>query len=95
VSSLVGPQKDLRSVVAFRTDGKEPFADAFSHEFTSAVKLTCFIWNTETKLKEIGFATDCQHQILDDLFGKCSGETMFEGFFDSTDVDTFNSKLDS
>ena len=89
-SSLVGLQKDLQSVVAFGTDGEEALADAFSH---SAVRLTCFIHkrrNIETKLKDIGLATDCQQQILDDLFRKCRGETMFEGLVDSSDVDTFN-----
>jgi len=53
-SSLVGLQKDLRSVVAFGTDGEEALADAFSHEFTSAVRLTRFIHkhrNIEAKLK--------------------------------------------
>jgi len=39
-------------------------------------------------------ATDCQQQILDDLFGKRRDEAMFEDLVDSSDVDTFNSKLD-
>jgi len=45
---------------AFGTDGEEALADAFSHEFTLAVRLTCFIHkrrNTEQKLKDLRFST--------------------------------------
>ena len=57
---------------AFGTDGKEALANAFRHEFTLAVHLTCFIHkhrNIEDKLKDTGLSTQCQQQILDDLFG--------------------------
>ena len=96
-SSLVDLRKDLRNVCAFGTDGEEALADAFSHEFTLAVQLTCFIHkrrNIEAKLKENGFSTECQQWILDDIFGKCRGGTMFEGLVDSVDVSVYNQKLE-
>ena len=69
----------------------------FSHEFTLAVQLTCFIHkrhNVEAKLNENGFSTECQQRILDDIFGKCRGGTMFEGLVDSVDVNIYNQKLE-
>ena len=42
-SSLIGLNKDIRGLRAFGTDGQEPFIDAFSHSFPSAVQLRCFI----------------------------------------------------
>ena len=50
-SSLVGLRKDLCNVCTFGTDGKEALADAFSHEFTLAVRLTCFIHKCRNILK--------------------------------------------
>ena len=45
----------------------------------------------ETKLKDNGFSTECQEQILDDdIFGKCRDGTMCEGLVDSVDVDVYN-----
>ena len=81
-SSLVGLRKDLRNVCAFGTDGEEALADAFSHEFTGAIRVTCFIHkrrNIESKLKDKGFSMQCQQKILDDIFGKRQGDTIFEG----------------
>ena len=96
-SSLVGLRKGLRNVCAFGTDGEEALADAFSHEFTLTVRHTCFIHkrrNIETKLKDNGFSTKCQQQILDDIFGKCRDGTMFEGLVDSIDVEVYNRKVE-
>lgn len=91
-SSLVSLRKDL---LAVGTEGEEALVDAFGHEFTSAVRLTCFIHkhcNIEAKLKDVGFSANYQQQILDDIFGKHRGETMFEGLVDSVDVGSFNGK---
>ena len=35
-----------------------------------------------------------QQQILDDIFGKCQGDPMFEGLVDSVDVSAFDRKLE-
>ena len=49
----------------------------------------------ETKLKDNGFSTECQEQILDDdIFGKCRDGTMCEGLVDSVDVDVYNCKME-
>ena len=47
----------------------------------------------ETKLKDNGFSTECQEQILDDIFGKYRDDTMCEGLVDSVDVDVYNCKM--
>ena len=95
-SSLVGLRKDLCSVWAFGKDGEEALADAFSHEFTLAVWLNYFIHkhrNIESKLKDNGFSTQCQQQILEDTFGKCRDDTMLKGIVDSVDVNVCNRKV--
>ena len=50
-SSLVGLRKSLHNVCTFGTDGKEALADAFSREFTLAVRLTCFVHKCRNILK--------------------------------------------
>ena len=45
-------------------------------------------------MKNNGFSTECQQQILDDTFGKCRNGTIFEGLVDSVDVDVYNRKVE-
>ena len=87
----------LRRGLDFGTDGEEALADVFSHEFTLAVWPTCFIHkcrNIEATFKCNGFSTECQQQILDDIFGKCRGGTMFESFVGSVYVNIYNRKVE-
>ena len=68
--SLVVLRKDLAGLLAFGTDGEEALAQAFKHEFHFAVHLACFIHkcrNIEIKLKEMGFSTEAQRAIADDV----------------------------
>lgn len=95
-SSLVGLRRELRNAQAFGTDGEEALADAFSHVFKTAVRLTCAIHkrrNIEAKLKDLGVGAESRGSILDDIFGKQRGVTYFEGLVDATDDATFDSKL--
>ena len=95
-SSLIGLCSELRDVKAFGTDGGEALADAFNHEFRSAVQLNCGIHkrrNVEAKLKDLGVPTETQSNVLDNIFGKRRGDTYFEGLVDAIDATTFDSKL--
>ena len=96
-SSLVGLHKNLRKLKAFGTDVEECLADAFSHDFASATRLTCQIHkrrNIEAKLKDMDFLHDQRIVILDDIFGKQVSGTQYMGLIDSEDEASFHSKLE-
>ena len=96
-SSLVGLHQNLRKLKAFCTDGEECLADAFSHDFASATRLTCQIHkrrNIEAKLKDMDFLHDQRIVILDDIFGKQVSGTQYMGLIDSEDEASFHSKLE-
>ncbi len=60
-------RRELQSMIAFGTDGEEALANAFGHEFQSAVRLTCAIHkrrNVEAKLKALEVSTEVQGKIL-------------------------------
>ena len=81
---------------AFGTDGEECLADAFSHDFASATRLTCQIHkrrNIEAKQKDMDFLHDQRIVILDDIFGKQVSGTQYMGLIDSEDGASFHSKL--
>ena len=91
-------QKELQNVQAFRTDGEEALSDALRHGFPSAVHLCCQIHkrrNIEAKLKDMRFPVESCSQILDNIFGKQRGDTMYEGLIDSQDSSSFDIKLNT
>ena len=70
--------------------------DAFSHEFRFASHLTCFIHvkrNIKEELKKRMIPDSVQSEILDDIFGRRSGSSLFEGLVDCIDVSSFEEKL--
>ena len=83
---------------AFGTDGEESLSDALRHGFPSAVHLRCQIHkrrNIEAKLKDMGFPVESRSQILDDIFGKQRGDTMYEGLVDSPDSSSYDITLNT
>ena len=57
-STLVGLRPDLQDLRAFGTDGEKALAEAFSHEFSYALHLTCFNHcrqNIKRKLQELNY----------------------------------------
>ena len=68
------------------------------HGFPLAIHLGCQIYkrrNIEAKLKDMGFPVETCNQILDDIFGKQRGDTMYEGLVDSQNSSLFDMKLDA
>ena len=41
----------------------------------------------------MGFVVESRNHILDDIFGKQIGDTLYEGLVDSQDCNSFNTKL--
>jgi len=91
---MVGECEQLR---VFSTDGEKALIDAFSHEFPFATHLTCFIHVRRNIKEELGntlFPQDVQTEILDDIFGKKVGTTLYEGLVDASDEVKFEEKLE-
>ena len=98
VSSLIGLQKELKNIQAFGIDGEESLSDAIRHGFPLAIHLGCQIHkrrNIEAKLNDMGFPVETRNQILDNIFGKQRGDTMYEGLVDSQNSSLFDMKLDT
>ena len=96
-ATLVGLRRGLEGVRAFGTDGEKALADAFSHEFHYAVRLTCSIHcqrNVKSQLQELGYPESARKEILDDVFGCKHGSTFSEGLVDSPNAEDFSQKLD-
>lgn len=96
-ATLVGLRPGLEGLRAFGTDGEKALADAFSHEFHYAVRLTCSIHcrrNVKTQLQDLGYPESARREILDDLFGCQHGNTFSEGLVDSVNAKEFSQKLD-
>lgn len=95
-ASMIGLKKELEHLQAFGTDGEKPLFDAFSHEFRFAVHLTCFIHvrrNVKDELVKRNVPDSVQSEILDDIFGKKVGSTLFEGLVDCVNEPSFTEKL--
>jgi len=91
---MVGEIEQLR---VFGTDGEKALIDAFSHEFPFATHLTCFIHVRRNIKEELGsthLPQDVQTEILDDIFGKKVGTTLYEGLVDVSDEVKFEEKLE-
>ena len=96
-SSLVGMSPSLGQVQAFGTDGEQGLADAFSHEFSSAVHLLCSIHmqrNIKQKLIELRIPETIRNQLLTSVCGKVHGDTLYEGLIDASTPDEFEYQLD-
>ena len=95
-SSMVGLKKDIEKLRAFGTDGEKALIDAFSHEFRFAIHLSCFIHvrrNIKDELARQMIPDSLRNEILDDIFGRRSGSSLFEGLVDSIDQGSFEEKL--
>ena len=97
-SSLVGLRPELRGIQAFGTDGEEGLAKAFSHTFSFALHLICFIHmkrNIKHDLSDRGLDATSQAMILEDIFGRQVGSVRQEGLVDCTSIAEFREKLEA
>ena len=93
---MIGLRRELQGLCAFGTDGEKPLADAFTHEFRYAVRLTCFIHcrrNIKMKLQELHYPQSAVDLFLQDVFGRQDGTVLCEGLVDS-EYDDFDSKVE-
>ena len=96
-SSIVGQNRKLCDLKAFRTDGEKPLFSAFQQEFKSAIHLTCFNHvrrNIKDKLHDLGIEKAIQAEISDDIFGRRVGSTLLTGLVDSSSSDIYEEKLE-
>ena len=96
-SAMVGHCKEIEQLRVFGTDGEKALIDAFTHEFPFAIHLTCFIHvrrNIKEELAKNSLPLDVQAIILDDIFGKKIGTTLFEGLLDVNTEAKFDDKLE-
>ena len=94
---MVGHCKEIEQLRVFGTDGEKALIDAFTHEFPFAIHLTCFIHvrrNIKEELAKNSLPPDVQAIILDDIFGKKIGTTLFEGLLDVNTEAEFDDKLE-
>ena len=87
----------LGQAQAFGTDGEQGLADAFSHEFSSAVHLLCSIHmqrNIKQKLIELRIPETIRNQLLTSVCGKVHGDTLYEGLIDASTPEEFEYQLD-
>ena len=95
-SSLIGLRPELRALQAFGTDGEKALADAFSHEYRYASRLSCFIHyrqNIKQQLRDRHFPEAVAKTVLDDIFGIQLGEVFAEGLVDCASNEEFGRKL--
>ena len=84
---MIGLNKTLKGLHVFGTDGEKAWIDAFHHEFKFAVHLTCFelcgvIWRKNCRNTWFLIA-NLKSKILNDIFGRQVGSTLFTGVIDS------------
>lgn len=95
-ATLVGLHPELQGLRAFGTDGEKSLVDAFSHEFSYTMHLTCFNHcrqNIKRKLQEMIYPEAAIKEILDDIFGVRQSDTFCEGLVDSVSKQDFDKKL--
>lgn len=93
---MVGLNKKIAELRAFGTDGEKALIDAFAHEFRFATHLTCFIHvrrNIKDELNKRMIPDPLRTEILDDIFGRRSGSSLFEGLVDCIDISSFEEKF--
>ena len=95
-SCMISLNKNLKTLRAFGADGEVPLADAFSHEFKEAIRLTCFNHvrqNIKDEMRRLSIPEERQTVILNDIFGKQIGSTLLTGLVDSKSVATYEQKV--
>ena len=96
-SSMIAQCKEIEQLRVFGTDGEKALIDAFLHGFPFAVHLTCFIHvhrNLKDELAKRSFPCDLKATIIDDIFGKKVGTTLYEGLVDVNSETEFDDKLE-
>ena len=86
----------MQHIKVFGTDGDQPLIEAFSHNFSEAKQLRCFIHlkqNIAAKLKDTGMPSSVCQEFLADIFGKKSSAVIEEGLVDSSGVAEFDTRL--
>ena len=87
----------MDGLVALGTDGEEALSSAFLAVFPRAIHLLCSIHkrdNITRKLRDFNVKECGIKQILSDVFGTKSDDTLFPGLVDSTDSSDFAEKLE-
>ena len=95
-NTLVCFNKQLQHIKVFGTDGDQALIEAFSHNFSEAKQLRCFIHlkqNIAGKLKDTGMPPSVCQDFLSDIFGKKSSAVIEEGLVDSSSVSEFDARL--
>ena len=83
-SKVVSLNKDVRGILAFRTDGEEELYRAMRFSFPHAVHVWCFIHfrdNCKDQLKLSNVPEEAQKDFLFDLFSRRIGDMLEKGKF--------------
>ena len=95
-NTLVCFNKQLQHIKVFGTDGDQALIETFSHYFSEAKQLRCFIHlkqNIASKLKDTGMPPSVCQDFLSDIFGKKSSAVIEEGLVDYSSVSEFDAHL--
>ena len=95
-SSLNGIKEELKTILAFGTDGNKVPVEAFTHNFHCAIQLRCFVHfknNVHEKLKSLGLSAPIWEEFISDIFGKWVGNTFQEGLVDISSAEEFDDHL--
>ncbi len=95
-STLVSHDRQLRNILAFRTDGDKAIIGAFSHNFLYALQLRCFVHfkkNVQEKLRSLGLPSGVFELFLSDILGQHRGAWYQEGLVDCSCQRQFDDKL--
>eukprot|EP00794_Sanderia_malayensis_P010347 gene10347-11424_t len=95
---LITEKPELEGLLACGTDGELALIDGLSRKFKFAVFLRCFIHfkdNIKRELASRGMRSDLKQKIIDEKFGKSSGDVMYTGLVDSDAESEFDIKLES
>ena len=72
-NTLVCFNRQIKRIKTFGTDGDQALIEAFSHNFSEAKQLRCFIHlkqNISGKLKDTGMSPSVCREFISDIFGK-------------------------
>ena len=97
-NTLVCFSRQIKRIKAFGTDGDQALIEAFSHNFSEAKQLRCFIHlkqNISGKLKDTGMPPSVCQEFISDIFGKKSNAMTEEGLVDSSSIAEFDARLQS
>ena len=71
-STLVSQDRQLKTIMAFGTDGDKGLIEALCHNFPHSLQLRCFVHlkrNIQEKLRELGISPNCSVEYIADIFG--------------------------